>query len=290
VTFAMPGKSGREGPKFLIPQSKYTIQVYKTDVNKVVEMKIDDYLVGVLSAEMPASFDIEALKAQADAARTYTMLRMKKFGGKGCANHPEADICTDSTHCQAFRDPENIKANLNKYKEAVAATKDEVIVYNDQLIDAVFHSTSGGRTENSEDIWSAKIPYLRSVDSSWDEEVSPVFEEYYHFTLNEFYQALSLSYQAKLSLEVIQATSTGRTKKIKINDKTFAASEVVNALHLRSTFFTIKQDGINILITTKGYGHGVGMSQYGAEGMAKQGYSYDEILKHYYQGISIKKI
>lgn len=152
----------------------------------------------------------------------------------------------------------------------------------------MFFSTSVGFTENSEEVFPNEVPYLRSVESKWD-EISPVYEVNYNFDLKDFYQKLDLNYNDKVNLEVIDKTSTGRIKKIKINNKLFDGSEVVNKLELRSNHFTINQNNDKVHIVTKGYGHGVGMSQYGAQGMALEGYKYDEILKHYYQDVKIKK-
>ena len=168
-------------------------------------------------------------------------------------------------------------------------TNYQYVDYNGNIADTMFFSTSVGETENSEEVFSNKVPYLKSVSSTWD-EISPVYKLNYQFKLNEFLNKLDLPYSNFVKLEVIDSTSTGRVKRIKINEKTFDGSVVVTKLKLKSNHFTIKQDGDTINITTKGYGHGVGMSQYGAQGMALNGYSYEEILMHYYQGTSIKKI
>jgi stage II sporulation protein D len=170
------------------------------------------------------------------------------------------------------------------------ATKGGYLAYDGKVADIFYFSTSVGKTENSEDVFNIKLPYLRSVDSKWDKEVSPVFNDYFYFTLDEFYKKLNIPYQDKIKVEILKTTSTGRIKELKINSKKFTSSEVFSALNLRSTYFEIIQNGNEVKIITTGYGHGVGMSQYGAEGMARAGYTYDQILKHYYQGIEIKKI
>ena len=153
----------------------------------------------------------------------------------------------------------------------------------------MFFSTSVGKTENSEEVFSSAKPYLRSVDSSWD-SISPAYEINYSFTLQDFYNKLNLEYNDKITLEPIEKTSTGRIKKIKINNVLFDGAKVVSSLNLKSNYFVIEQNNNTVNITTKGYGHGVGMSQYGAQAMALKGYNYKEILSHYYQGTSIKKI
>jgi stage II sporulation protein D len=183
----------------------------------------------------------------------------------------------------------NYDEYLNKIKKAVIETKGQYLTYNGNVIEAFFFSTSSGKTENSEEVFSKALPYLRSVDSNWD-NISPAFNLTNIFTLKEFYFNLNIPYNDKLNIDIIETTSTGRIKKIKINNKEFSGNEIRNALKLKSTFFKIKLDKDKVIIETKGYGHGVGMSQYGAQAMAKNNYTYDQILKYYYQGVDISKI
>ena len=157
------------------------------------------------------------------------------------------------------------------------------------LIEAFFFSTSTGYTENCEEVFIEKLPYLKSVESHYD-EISPVYETQNIFSLNNFYKKLNLKYSDLIDLNILKTTSTGRIKKIKINGVEFTGSEVANKLQIRSSFFEIKQNGNEVIVNTKGYGHGVGMSQYGANGMAKEGYNYEQILKHYYTDVEISKI
>ena len=152
----------------------------------------------------------------------------------------------------------------------------------------MFFSTSVGKTENSEEVFVSALPYLRSVDSKWDES-SPVYEDTYTFTLKDFYQKLNLPYNENLKIEILEKTVTGRIRTLKINEQEMKGRDFQNKLSLRSNYFEIIQDKEKITINTKGFGHGVGMSQYGANGMAKEGYTYEEILKHYYKGVEIKK-
>ncbi len=267
------------------------IKVKREKTGEILELYFEDYIVGVLSGEMPANFEIEALKAQAVAARSYALKKMM-------SNKAEAYDVVDTVANQVYLDEgelkekwkENYAKNLNKIKKAVLETKGEYISYHGEVIEAFFFSTSTGKTENSEEVFSSARPYLKSVDSLWDAEVSPVFQVENELSLSDFYTKLSLPYQEKLSIEITKQTSTGRIKKLKINGQEREASEVYQKLNLRSTFFTITQVGSNVHITTKGYGHGVGMSQYGAQGMAKKGYHYQDIIKHYYQGVEIKKV
>ncbi len=257
----------------------------------IEEVPFEQYIVGVLAGEMPVDFDLEALKAQAVAARSYAMNKMQENVKN---NYDLVDTVTN----QVYFDLEYLKAawgkyytdNINKLKTAVIETDGEYLDYNGQVVYAFFFSTSTGMTENSEEIFNNKLPYLRSVSSLWDRDVSPVYTDYCSYSLKEFYNKLNLNYSDALKVENVTTTSTGRIKKIKINGTILDGNVVQSKLGLRSNYFTIKNSNNKVTITTKGYGHGVGMSQYGALGMAKAGYSYDEILKHYYQGTKIKKI
>lgn len=271
--------------------SNMNVRVKREAKGLVESVPFEDYVVGVLAGEVPTSFDIEALKAQAVAARTYVMKKMQDNKDK------DYDV-VDTVENQVYLDNEQLKEKwndkyvekINRVKEAVIGTKGEYLIYDGKVIEAFFFSTSVGKTENSEEIFTSAKPYLRSVDSSWDEEVSPVFNVSFEFSLQEFYDKLGLKYNDDLKIEVLSTTSTGRIKEIKINDKKFTGGQVYSKLSLKSTFFTITKIGNSVVVNTKGYGHGVGMSQYGALAMAKKGYTYDEILKYYYQGVDIKKI
>lgn len=271
--------------------SNTTVRIKRNATGKIDNVLLEDYIVGVLAGEMPVSFEIEALKAQAVAARTYVMKRL--------VNNKNSDYdIIDTTLNQVYLDNDELKKKwgnnyvnyINKLKTAVLETSGEYITYKDNIIDALFFSTSVGATENSEEVFVSALPYLRSVDSSWDAEVSPVFSENNTFNLKDFYNKLNLTYSNNLSIDVLQTTSTGRIKKIKINGTTFNGTAVAGKLGIRSDYFNISRDNDTVLVTTKGYGHGVGMSQYGAEAMAKKGYTYDKILKHYYKDVDIKKI
>lgn len=273
------------------------IKVYMKDLERTVTMDFEEYILGVLAGEMPASFHIEALKAQTLAARTYTLLRMPQFGGSGCSNHPEADICTDSTHCQAYRNPVTVKAGLDRLKQAVEDTSGEVIIYDNRLIDAVFHSTSGGKTENSEDVWSSRVPYLRSVVSQYEEH-SPKYIAQQEVNVDDFIQCMEkIDPQIRINknnleneIKILERSEGGRITRIKVGNKILSGTDVRTALGLNSTNFSYKIIGKNIVFTTIGYGHGIGLSQYGADGMAKNGSDYKEILRHYYQGVEIVSI
>lgn len=270
--------------------SNKNIRVKKSS-GEIINVPFEDYIVGVLAGEMPASFELEALKAQAVASRSYVLKKIEQN------KNDDYDI-TDDIMNQVYLDNQDMKEkwknNYDEYyqkiKQATDDTRGEYLAYNGEVIEAFFFSTSSGVTENSEEVFSEKLPYLRSVDSSWDMEVSPVFSSNNQYTLKEFYANLSLEYSDYLNIEIESTTSTGRIKKIKINGKTFDSTDIRQKLNLKSTYFTIKQNGNYVQINTKGYGHGVGLSQYGAEGMAKEGYTYIDILKHYYKDVEILKI
>lgn len=263
----------------------------KRENGTIDRVPFEEYIKGVLAGEMPTSFEMEALKAQAVAARSYVMKKMEQ-------NTEEDYDVVDTVMNQVYLDENTLKEKWqekyeeknNKLKQAILETKGEYMTYNNEVIEAFFFSTSTGKTENSGEVFQTQLPYLRSVDSSWDQEVSPVFQENNNLSLTEFYQKLNLEYNEELKIEITKTTSTGRVKELNINGQSFKANDIYQKLNLRSTFFDIKQKGKQVEITTKGYGHGVGMSQYGALAMAKKGYKYQDILKYYYQGIEIKKL
>ena len=288
---------------------KYTtnmiVRVKRNKTGLIEKVPLEQYVAGVLSGEMPIGFELEALKAQAVAARTYVMKRLS-------SNKNSAYDVIDTTQNQVYIADEELKEKwgtkytdrINKVKRAVLETRDEYLTYNgyiidpkiedkdlilSYIIDALFFSTSVGSTENSEDIYPNKIPYLRSVSSTWD-SVSPLYDAEYKYTLQKFHNLLGLKYQDKIVIKVLSKSNTGRTNKIMINGTTFTGWSVANKLGLKSNYYSITQEGSEIKVIARGYGHGVGMSQYGSQGMALAGYKYDEILYHYYQGTKIKKI
>ncbi|HYE83672.1 MAG TPA: stage II sporulation protein D [Clostridia bacterium] len=286
--------SEKKPEKDLRPGTDLSIEVYMCDIDKIVTMKLEDYILGVVAGEMPLSFHPEALKAQALAARTYTMLRMNRFGGSGCSKHPGAEICTDPAHCQAYRNPATINKDMDKLKEAVYGTAGEVIVYDNKLIDAVFHSTSGGKTENSEEIWSNRVPYLRSVMSQYEEH-SPKYITQQEVSIDNFIQCMKKldssvtisKKNIKNGIKVLERSEGGRITKLNVGDKIFSGTDIRNALGLNSANFNYSIVGSSIIFTVVGNGHGIGMSQYGADGMAKNGAGYRDIVMHYYQGVDV---
>lgn len=294
-------------PENLEPEQ--VIKVYVTAEKKIKTMPLEIYIQGVVAAEMPASFELEALKSQAIAARTYAAKKICLIGGSGCDAHPGADICTDPTHCQDWISEETAKSRWKKEEselywqritDAVKATYGEVLTYEGELIDPVFHSTCGGHTENSEDVWSSAVPYLRGVECGYCNDFSHFTEEY-RFTMPELEEKLGFSEQESKDLAALsqdgpkkmvmieETTETGRVKKIKVGEKVFPGNDFRLKLDLRSTNFTFKRQDETFVFTTTGYGHGVGLCQYGANGMAKEGKDHKAILTHYYTGVKIEK-
>lgn len=239
---------------------------------------------------MPIYFEKEAFKAQAVAARSYALKRIEY-------NKDNSYDVVDSVLNQVYLDDEYLKEawgkeytdNINKLREVVNETSMEYLDYDGQVIDALFFSTSNGYTESSSLVFNIDLPYLQSVKSSWDEKTSSAFRSSMKISLNDFYTKLGLKYDDNLKVKILKRSSTNRIMSLNINGKEFSGKYLYDNLGLKSTDFTIIQQGDNVLIETVGYGHGVGMSQYGAEGMAQEGYNYVDILKYYYTGANIKK-
>jgi len=267
------------------------IRVKKIKEDKIVKIPLEEYIVGVLAGEMPINFDLEALKAQAVASRSYALKRIEYNKDK------EYDV-VDSIMNQVYLDNEYLKEawginyvkNINKLRTAVNETIDEYLEYDGKVVDALFFSTSNGYTENSENVFNFECEYLKSVESPWDKEVSSAFNSHKTLNLTEFYKKLNLPYNKNLNIEILKRSSTNRILSLKINNIEFKGTDVYNKLSLKSTDFEIQLLGNKVKIITKGYGHGVGMSQYGALGMAKEGYKYKEILNYYYTNTNIKKL
>lgn len=256
----------------------------------IIKIPFEEYIIGVVAGEMPANFNIEALKAQAVASRSYALTKMIQN------KNNNYDVTNDTSN-QVYQDDNTLKnkwkssynTNIAKIKEAVLSTRGEYLTYKGEVVNAFFFSTSPGKTENCKEVFGGDLPYLVSVESSWD-NASPVFNYNKSYNLKDFYNLLDIPYQELLVVDIIERTSTGRQKLLKINNKEYQSREVVKLLSLKSSFFEIEQKDNQVYISTKGNGHGVGMSQYGAEGMAQEGYKYGEILKHYYRGVEISKM
>lgn len=283
--------------------NKYnTIKLLHTKTQEIEEIKLDEYLYGVVSAEMPASFEKEALKAQAVVARTYTIYKIENNEGK----HGEANICDDSSCCQAWISKEDRfakweessrEANWNKIVEAVESTKGKYITYEGKPINAFFHSNSGGKTETTLNVWGGSgYPYLQSVSTSGEDaytqyksEVTLTKEEFIN-KIKEKYSDFEIDFNDEKCISILEYTEGNRVKKIRIGNKEFSGVEIRTLIGLKSANFNIEIQGDNIYFSVVGYGHGVGMSQTGADSMAKAGKNYEEIIKHFYTGVEISNI
>lgn len=283
----------------------HQVKIYHHATAKIETIPLEDYLVGVVAAEMPASFPIEALKAQAVAARTYTAQRLLP-GGIANPVHPGADVCDDPRHGQAWLSKKQMKErwgaahyfqNHLKITWAVQATKNKVLTYNHQLITAAYHASCGGKaTENSGDVWQVNLPYLKSVPCPYCADPHPIRTVSY--PLNKVAARLQTNLKAipaaangnNKPIKVTARTSTGRPKTLLIGQKQISATAFRDLLALRSTLFTYKLERDKITFVTKGYGHGVGMCQYGAKGMAEHQKTYQEILAHYYPGTKLTEL
>ena len=258
------------------------------------EMTVEDYIFHVVAGEMPVSYESEALKAQAVAARTYLYY---KIAIGGCKNG--GDICTDSHHCQAFRDDERLKAdwgdqykeNAQKIRDAVDATRGEVILYNGKPVCALYHSSSLGTTEDCSAVFGTDLPYLVRVSSPDRNDVKELYRTV-TFTEKEFVQKLA---DAGIDVSSCRVTVTGKTdagraSSVSVDGKNIPATVLRKALGLRSTDFTVTSAKASVTFATRGFGHGVGMSQLGAQCMAEDGLTYREILTHYYSGTTVERI
>ena len=281
--------------------SKYgTISLLHKKTGEVEQVNLDEYLCNVVSAEMPANYEIEALKAQAIVARTYTIYKILN------KKHDTADICDDSTCCQAWISKDDRLArweesqresNWQKIVSAVNDTKGKIITYDDKPIDAFFHSNSGGVTEVPVNVWGGTgYPYLQSVETSGEDTYTQYSSEVV-FTqeqlinkLQEKYSDISIDFSNSDDIKIMEYTESTRVKTVKFGNHEISGVEARSLLGLRSTNFEISIDDDNIKFSVKGYGHGVGMSQTGADSMAKQGSSAEDIIKHFYTGVEVSEV
>ncbi|MCL6612900.1 MAG: stage II sporulation protein D [Peptococcaceae bacterium] len=300
AVLGIPAAVNRLGPA-RIEKAGTVVHMYSHAEGKIINLSVEDYVIGVVAAEMPAEFPDEALKAQAVAARTYIMRRLTA-GGVANPVHPGADVCDDHRHYQAWISGEEMKKRWGaigfyryyfKIARSVYSTRHQVMTHAGQLIDPVYHSSCGGLgTVSAGEVWKFDIPYLKGVPCPYCADPEPVREVF--FTLAEFKKAagedisaLPASAGGKGFFEVIERTSGGQPKTVRIGSKILPAATAREMLGLRSARFDLTLDGERVKATTTGYGHGVGMCQYGAKGMALKGKNYQEILKHYYTGIEI---
>lgn len=275
-----------------------TIKLLHTKTNSIEEIPLDEYLYGVVSAEMPVDFELEALKAQAIVARTYTIYKITQSK----SNHGEAHICDSSACCQAWITKEDRFArweedkqeeNWKKIMLAVNGTKGKLITYEGKPINAFFHSNSGGATEPPVNVWGGSgYPYLQTVETSGESEYTQYSSEIelskdeFVAKMREKYSDFNIDFNDKNCVQIVEYTSGGRVKTIKIGNHNLSGVEVRTIFSLKSANFII-EIGDKIMFKVTGYGHGVGMSQTGADSLAKQGYNFEYIIKHFYTGVDI---
>jgi len=290
-------------PPSLVRPVDIRISVWDHSARVVRRLSLQDYLVGVVAAEMPASFELEALKAQAVAARTYTLRRLASDAERMASEHPGgAQICTDPSHCQAWNSREQLvgkwgraayATNIRKVIAAVESTYGLVMTYNGQLIDAVYHSCCGGMTESAAEVWGRSISYLvpvacgcgrRGVELSETRAVDNA-----HLLAALGIGARGLPAMAS-GVRVAARTGTDRASIVSVYGVPVSAAQLRQTLSLKSTRIAISSEGGKTIFRTTGYGHGVGMCQWGAAGMAERGDTFDKILRHYYTGVRIQQI
>ena len=266
------------------------ISGFMTAENKAETMPLRDYIIGVVAAEMPASYETEALKAQALVAVTFTRYRQASGGDKEL---DDAVISDDSSKHQGYISREEMQSKwgdafgvyYDRICNAVDCVLDEVICYNGKPIMAAYHAMSAGRTEAAESIWGADVPYLQSVDSHWDED-STRFSSEVVLSREKIAEIMSVGAD-DVYIKTKSTTPGGTVLSIDVCGNVITGIEARELFGLRSPVFTVERDGDNYIFSVSGYGHGVGMSQNGADSMACEGYSYIEIIKHYYQGVEI---
>lgn len=282
-------------------QSKYkNITLLHTSTGEVEELSLDDYLVNVVSAEMPVDYEEEALKAQATVARTYTLYQIEN--GK---KHAEADMCDSSSCCQAWITKEkryeawkeNQDEKWNKIRRAVYSTAGDIITYQGKPIDAFFHSNSGGTTEIPVNVWGgSNFPYLQVVETSGEDEYSQFYseKEYAYSEIEERmkqnYDDFQINWEEENAISILEYTESSRIRTLKVGNKNISGVEARKIFELRSTNFKIEMAENKVKFSVVGYGHGVGMSQTGSNTLAKEGKTYKEIINHFYKNIEIKNI
>lgn len=282
----VPGTEETEVPQETRPPVLVSVRYSDTDIR---QEELEEYLVGVVLAEMPASFESEALKAQAVAARTYAG-KAERTGGK----HGDGSICTRDQCCQAWISPEDylqkggMPQAVEKVRHAVEATENQVLIYDGELIEATYFSCSGGSTEDAKAVWGSDFPYLRAVDSPGEEQ-SGVYLEAQSFSKErlELLLGITLPDDPAQWLGERKDTPGKGVASLEIGGETFSGTQLRSLLGLRSTYFTATAGDHGLIVETRGYGHRVGMSQYGADAMAATGKTWQEILSYYYQGTAL---
>lgn len=277
--------SSQEQTTQQVQEAKTYVNIHRTN-GQVIQLELEKYIIGVVGAEMPASFSDQALMSQAIIARTYALKAINR-----------GVTLTDNSSTQNYKSNTELQAMwgldynyyYNKIKNAVEVTKGMYLTYNGTLIEAVYHSTSNGITEDSRYVWGNYFPYLVSVESVYDSS-NPSFQKEQFISYQDLTTKLEIEINSNTNFNILSKTTGNRVENIEINGSVYTGVQIRNLLGLRSTDFEITKTDTGITFVTKGYGHGVGLSQYGANGMAKAGYNYEQILKHYYTGVTINQM
>ncbi|MBX5476128.1 MAG: stage II sporulation protein D [Clostridia bacterium] len=283
------------------PPPEPDVLLYDDASGAYLKLPLETYLAGVVAAEMPASFDLEAMKAQAVVARTYAVRHLRAFGGGGCAAHPPADVCSSPEESQAWLSESELRkrwgrefpAYWRKVNAAVRATRGLIALYGGEPIDAVYFAASGGRTEDARYVWGHVVPYLKSVPSPGERD--PYEGATARFTWAEVAARLGIDPDAFLArppsarFAVLSRTPSGRAFYVRAGAEILRATDVRARLGLRSTWIVaVEADRQGLTLHTKGWGHGVGLSQYGAQAMAERGRDFRAIVRWYYQGVEVE--
>ena len=272
-------------PNEIVEDNKTYVNIRRSN-GETIQLELEEYIIGVVGAEMPAAFNEQALMAQAVIARTYALKAISR-----------GVTLTDNESTQSYKSNMELQnlwgGNYNTYyqkiKNAVLSTEGEYLTYNGTYIEAVYHSTSNGYTEDASNVWGNYFPYLVSVQSEYD-NLNPSFEQTKNISYEELSLKLNMEINQDVEFNIINRTISNRVNQIEVNGKIYKGVEFRNILGLRSADFDIEKNDTGIKFKTRGYGHGVGLSQYGANGMAKAGFSYIDILKHYYRGVFINSL
>lgn len=254
-----------------------TVTVYNHLTGEISEMKLEDYTARCMAGEMPESFHEEALKAQAVAIRSYTLSK------KTAEEHKGAEVCTDFNHCMAFMQEGEVK---DAFVNAANETANQVLIFDGKIANTVFHAMSPGKTENAHDVWGGFVPYLVSAECEGDTE-NEKYKTVVDVTWQEVFSRLGIS---EKSIGEIKKSEAGGVKTIVIGGEIFEGSKIRSIFNLRSAAFDVKSTDEGLEFSVYGYGHGVGMSQYGADFLAKSGMTYKDILSHFYKGTELISI
>lgn len=284
------------------------VQLYRCATGTIEKVQLEEYVKGVVAAEMPASFHLEALKAQAVLARTHIVRRMLLFGGQGDPDHPPADVSDDPARGQAWLDETMLRqrwglleyaANWGRVEQAVSATEGLIAVYGGEPIEAAYHSTCGGMTESASEVWQVDLPYYTPVVCTWDQH-SPYYDRRVVLSWSDLEGKLGMSSGAlsipvasgggKSIVSISSRTAGGRVAAVRLGDLNTTGVALRKALGLPSANFEVTATASGLTFSTRGYGHGVGMCQYGADGMARTGKTFAEIISYYMPGVTVRQI